>query len=92
MLKGSSGFYCYAIFEHNSSWPAHLNVSEARLAFKLNADMLVVESTHQLMHGSALHVFTSSQTCCRFKYMAISDDIQRYMPSEADRDAPRMCI
>ncbi|XP_066340840.1 rhamnogalacturonate lyase B-like [Miscanthus floridulus] len=62
MLKGSSGFYCYAIFEHNSSWPA-LNISEARLAFKLNADM--------------------------FNYMAISDDIQRYMPSEADRDAPR---
>ncbi|KXG27673.1 probable rhamnogalacturonate lyase C [Sorghum bicolor] len=62
MLKGSSGFYCYAIFEHNSSCPA-LNVSEARLAFKLNADM--------------------------FNYMAISDDIQRYMPSEADRDAPR---
>ena len=41
MLKGSSGFYCYAIFEHNSSWPA-LNISEARLAFKLNADMSVV--------------------------------------------------
>ncbi|WVZ94116.1 hypothetical protein U9M48_040052 [Paspalum notatum var. saurae] len=61
MLKGSSGFYCYAIFEHTSSWPA-LNVSEARLAFKLNAD--------------------------KFNYMAISDDIQRYMPSAADRDAP----
>jgi len=42
MLKGSSGFYCYAIFEHNSSCPA-LNVSEARLAFKLNADMSVLE-------------------------------------------------
>jgi rhamnogalacturonan endolyase len=25
----------------------------------------------------------------RFSYMAISDDIQRYMPSEADRVAPR---
>ncbi|RCV36705.1 hypothetical protein SETIT_8G003600v2 [Setaria italica] len=62
MLKGSSGFYCYAIFEHTSNWPA-MNISEARLAFKLNTD--------------------------KFNYMAISDDIQRYMPSAADRDEPR---
>ncbi|KAF0907270.1 hypothetical protein E2562_015772 [Oryza meyeriana var. granulata] len=62
MLKGSSGFYCYAIFEHASDWPA-LNISEARLAFKLNTD--------------------------KFNYMAISDDIQRFMPSATDRDAPR---
>ncbi|EAY79828.1 hypothetical protein OsI_34986 [Oryza sativa Indica Group] len=62
MLKGSSGFYCYAIFEHVRDWPA-LNISEARLAFKLNTD--------------------------KFNYMAISDDIQRFMPSATDRDAPR---
>jgi len=37
MLKGSSGFYCYAIMEHTSDYPA-LNISEARLAFKLNTD------------------------------------------------------
>ncbi|RLN29135.1 rhamnogalacturonate lyase-like isoform X1 [Panicum miliaceum] len=61
MLKGSSGFYCYAIFEHAGNWPA-MNISEARLAFKLNTD--------------------------KFNYMAISDDIQRYMPSAADRDEP----
>uniref|UniRef100_A0A0E0IXU3 Rhamnogalacturonan endolyase n=1 Tax=Oryza nivara TaxID=4536 RepID=A0A0E0IXU3_ORYNI len=58
----SSGFYCYAIFEHVRDWPA-LNISEARLAFKLNTD--------------------------KFNYMAISDDIQRFMPSATDRDAPR---
>ncbi|OEL24895.1 hypothetical protein BAE44_0014084 [Dichanthelium oligosanthes] len=62
MLRGSSGFYCYAIFEHAREWPA-LNISVARLAFKLNA--------------------------AKFKYMAISDDIQRYMPSAEDRDPPR---
>ncbi|KAL6660877.1 hypothetical protein ACP70R_000261 [Stipagrostis hirtigluma subsp. patula] len=62
MLRGSSGFYCYAIFEHATDWPA-LNISVARLVFKLNAD--------------------------KFDYMAISDDIQRYMPSAADRDRPR---
>ena len=37
MLKGSSGFYCYAVLEHASDWPA-LDVTEARLAFKLNTD------------------------------------------------------
>ncbi|RLM98634.1 rhamnogalacturonate lyase-like isoform X1 [Panicum miliaceum] len=62
MLKGSSGFYCYAILEHASGWPA-LSIAEARLAFKLNP--------------------------AKFNYMAISDDIQRHMPSAADRDAPR---
>ncbi|XP_021303662.1 uncharacterized protein LOC8066570 [Sorghum bicolor] len=62
MLRGSSGFYCYAILEHARECPA-LNISVARLAFKLNED--------------------------RFRYMAISDDIQRYMPSAADRDPPR---
>jgi len=27
--------------------------------------------------------------CLRFNYMAITDDIQRYMPSAIDRDEPR---
>jgi rhamnogalacturonan endolyase len=36
MLRGSSGFYCYAIFEHAREHPA-LSISVARLAFKLNA-------------------------------------------------------
>ncbi|GJN22688.1 hypothetical protein PR202_gb10282 [Eleusine coracana subsp. coracana] len=61
MLKGSSGFYCYAIFEHDSHWPA-LNITEVRITVKLNTD--------------------------KFNYMAVSDDIQRYMPCAADRDAP----
>ncbi|GJN13877.1 hypothetical protein PR202_gb00629 [Eleusine coracana subsp. coracana] len=62
MLKGSSGFYCYSIYEHASGWPA-MNISEARIAFKLNTG--------------------------KFNYMAVSDDIQRYMPSDADREEPR---
>lgn len=62
MLKGSSGFYCYAIFEHANDWPA-LNITEARLVFKLDTT--------------------------RFNYMAVSDEIQRYMPTAADREPPR---
>uniref|UniRef100_A0A453N915 rhamnogalacturonan endolyase n=1 Tax=Aegilops tauschii subsp. strangulata TaxID=200361 RepID=A0A453N915_AEGTS len=62
MLKGSSGFYSYAILEHGADTPA-IDISLARLAFKLNTD--------------------------RFNYMAVSDDVQRYMPRAADREAPR---
>jgi rhamnogalacturonan endolyase len=40
MLKGSSGFYCYAILEHVGGYPA-LTVDEARITFKLNPAMSV---------------------------------------------------
>ncbi|KAK6125863.1 hypothetical protein DH2020_040389 [Rehmannia glutinosa] len=38
MLRGVSGFYTYAIFEHKEGWP-DLNIDEARIAFKLHQDM-----------------------------------------------------
>lgn len=34
MLRGSSGFYSYGIFEHLKGWPS-LILEEARIAFKL---------------------------------------------------------
>ncbi|XP_078152272.1 uncharacterized protein LOC144547480 [Carex rostrata] len=37
MLRGVSGFYTYSILEHENGWPA-FDISEARLAFKLNGD------------------------------------------------------
>ncbi|XP_051220497.1 uncharacterized protein [Lolium perenne] len=62
VLKGSSGFYTYAILEHAADTPA-IDISLARIAFKLNTE--------------------------RFNYMAVSDGIQRYMPRDSDREAPR---
>jgi rhamnogalacturonan endolyase len=62
VLKGSSGFYTYAILEHTADTPA-IDISLARIAFKLNTE--------------------------RFNYMAVSDGIQRYMPRDSDREAPR---
>jgi rhamnogalacturonan endolyase len=47
MLKGSSGFYCYAILEHASGYPA-LTVDEARITFKLNTAMSVPSLTNYL--------------------------------------------
>lgn len=38
MLRGVSGFYSYAIFQHLKGWP-DLNIDEARIALKLNQDM-----------------------------------------------------
>ncbi|XP_026415572.1 probable rhamnogalacturonate lyase B [Papaver somniferum] len=37
MLKDSSGFYTYAIFERLKGWP-ELSIAEARIAFKLSED------------------------------------------------------
>ncbi|XP_002527353.2 rhamnogalacturonate lyase B [Ricinus communis] len=37
MLRGSSGFYSYAIFEHLKEWPG-FNLAEARIAFKLRKE------------------------------------------------------
>ncbi|XP_075082381.1 uncharacterized protein LOC107822331 isoform X4 [Nicotiana tabacum] len=39
MLKGSSGFYSYAIYEHLEGWPG-FNLDETRIAFKLRKDKL----------------------------------------------------
>ncbi|PWA86259.1 rhamnogalacturonate lyase [Artemisia annua] len=37
LLRGSSGFYTYAIFEHLKKWPS-FNLDESRVAFKLRKD------------------------------------------------------
>ncbi|KAK4559995.1 hypothetical protein RGQ29_008972 [Quercus rubra] len=37
MLRGSSGFYSYAIYEHLTDWPA-FSLDETRIAFKLRKD------------------------------------------------------
>lgn len=37
MLRGSSGFYTYAIYEHLNDWPA-FTIGETRITFKLNKE------------------------------------------------------
>ncbi|XP_056697230.1 probable rhamnogalacturonate lyase B [Spinacia oleracea] len=59
LLRGSSGFYSYAIFEREQGSPT-LNVAQIRTVFKLQPK--------------------------NFRYMAISDTIQRLMPLEQDRE------
>lgn len=38
MLRGSSGFYSYGIFQHLKGWPA-VNLDEARIAIKLSKSL-----------------------------------------------------
>ncbi|KVH98834.1 Carbohydrate-binding-like fold [Cynara cardunculus var. scolymus] len=37
LLRGSSGFYCYAIYEHLEGWPG-FNLDETRIVFRLRKD------------------------------------------------------
>jgi hypothetical protein len=59
MLKGSSGFYCYAILEHASGWPA-LSIAEARLAFKLNTAKYMIHQHLLDYRADIVREFSSS--------------------------------
>ncbi|XP_047315958.1 probable rhamnogalacturonate lyase B [Impatiens glandulifera] len=58
MLRGSSGFYSYGVFERLNNFPMS-RIDQIRIVFKLREDL--------------------------FDYMAISDQIQKVMPSSEDR-------
>ncbi|KAK8956099.1 hypothetical protein KSP40_PGU011110 [Platanthera guangdongensis] len=52
VLRGSSGFYTYAIYEHLEGWP-DFNMAETRVAFKLRKDkfhyMAMAENRQKIM-------------------------------------------
>ncbi|CAL9073995.1 unnamed protein product [Musa textilis] len=52
MLRGSSGFYTYAIYEHLQGWP-DFNLEETRVAFKLRKDrfhyMAIADNRQRIM-------------------------------------------
>ncbi|XP_020576578.1 rhamnogalacturonate lyase B-like [Phalaenopsis equestris] len=52
VLRGSSGFYTYSIYEHLEGWP-DFNMAETRVAFKLRKDkfhyMAVAENRQRIM-------------------------------------------
>ncbi|KAK4434255.1 hypothetical protein Salat_0588300 [Sesamum alatum] len=52
MLRGSSGFYTYAIYEHLEGWPG-FNLDETRIVFKLRKDkfhyMAVADNRQRFM-------------------------------------------
>jgi hypothetical protein len=41
VLRGSSGFYTYGIYEHKEGWP-DFGLGETRVTFKLRKDKLVL--------------------------------------------------
>ncbi|THU63925.1 hypothetical protein C4D60_Mb01t20990 [Musa balbisiana] len=52
MLRGSSGFYTYAIYEHLQDWP-DCNLGETRVAFKIRKDkfhyMAIADNRQRIM-------------------------------------------
>ncbi|MCL7041425.1 hypothetical protein MKW94_000481, partial [Papaver nudicaule] len=52
MLRGCSGFYSYAIYEHMDTWPA-FGIAETRIAFKLSKDkfqyMAIADNRQRVM-------------------------------------------
>lgn len=48
VLRGSSGFYTYGIYEHKAGWP-DFGIGETRVAFKLRKDKLVLNFKIELL-------------------------------------------
>ncbi|KAE9457338.1 hypothetical protein C3L33_10774, partial [Rhododendron williamsianum] len=73
VLRGSSGFYSYAIYEHLGlpEWPA-FSLGETRIAFKLRKEKYN-------------HSPTPSISLKWFHYMAVADNRRRFMPLPDDR-------
>ncbi|KAI8550224.1 hypothetical protein RHMOL_Rhmol06G0088000 [Rhododendron molle] len=73
VLRGSSGFYSYAIYEHLGlpEWPA-FSLGETRIAFKLRKEKYN-------------HSLTPSISLKWFHYMAVADNRRRFMPLPDDR-------
>jgi len=95
MLRGSSGFYTYAIYEHLKEWPA-FDLDNTRIAFKPRKDkwvtfVLVCGSSEKNKKRSTCFVLFIFKVVLldRFHYMAVADNRQRFMPLPDDRIPPR---
>lgn len=69
-MRGVSGFYAYAIFEHLEGWPA-LRICEARIAFKLQPKMY--EKNIQ-SHTPSVPYQIWIETCFKEKTDKVFDD------------------
>lgn len=58
MLRGSSGFYSYAIYEHLKDWP-DFDLGETRITFKLRKDRYTCDTVNFLL------LFFSQQRCTK---------------------------
>lgn len=57
MLRGSSGFYTYSIYEHLEEWPG-FNLGETRIAFKLRKDKYVRKFYSTFMYNLIVYKIT----------------------------------
>lgn len=60
MLRGSSGFYTYAVYEHLGEWPA-FNIGNTRTVLKPRKDKYVSAASELFQKGSFPKHFLKSQ-------------------------------
>ncbi|CAM8936586.1 unnamed protein product [Rhodiola kirilowii] len=87
LLRGSSGFYCYAIYEHLKEWPG-FNLPQTRIVFKLRNDkfkyMAVADNRQRRMPSPDDRVPPRGQALDYPESVMIIDPIEPEFKGEVD--------
>ncbi|KAI3888224.1 hypothetical protein MKX03_029015 [Papaver bracteatum] len=87
MLRGSSGFYSYAIYEHMDTWPA-FSLAETRIAFKLSMDkfhyMAITDNRKRVMPIADDRNFPRCKTLAYPEAVRLVDDKYQYSLENKD--------
>ncbi|XVF36559.1 hypothetical protein REPUB_Repub19eG0068000 [Reevesia pubescens] len=87
MLRNSSGFYSYAIFEHLGEWPP-FNLSQVRIVFKLRKDkfhyMAVADNRQRFMPLPDDRLPDRSQTLAYPEAVLLVDPLEPEFRGEVD--------
>ncbi|RWW65835.1 hypothetical protein BHE74_00026838 [Ensete ventricosum] len=87
MLRGSSGFYTYAIYEHLQGWP-DVNLGETRVAFKLRKDkfqyMAIADKRQRIMPMPDDRSDGRSETLGYPEAVRLTDPINAALRGEVD--------
>ncbi|PKA47812.1 hypothetical protein AXF42_Ash020215 [Apostasia shenzhenica] len=84
VIRGSSGFYTYAIYEHLEAWP-DFNMAETRVAFKLRKDkfhyMAIADNRQRIM---PMPDDRTAGRCQQLAYPEAVDDKYQYSCDDKD--------
>ncbi|XP_050234872.1 uncharacterized protein LOC126683076 isoform X2 [Mercurialis annua] len=87
MLRGSSGFYSYAIYEHLQEWPA-FDLDNTRIAFKLRKDkfdyMAIADERQRYMPSPDDRVVGRGQPLAYPEAVLLVDPIEPQFRGEVD--------
>ncbi|KAI3884118.1 hypothetical protein MKW92_031969 [Papaver armeniacum] len=87
MLRGRSGFYSYAIYEHMDTWPA-FSLAETRIAFKLSMDkfhyMAITDNRKRVMPTADDRDFPRGKALAYPEAVRLVDDKYQYSIENKD--------